>query len=117
MARRLHSESRRGLLILMLVAALVAGSAAVCQVWTRLRAIDYGYKISKASSLQTQLTEANRRLRLEIALLTSPTRIARIANEELGLQPPAPEQVRRLWKNGAATRGQRTVVARHGAEP
>jgi cell division protein FtsL len=81
---------------LLLSATAVASSAAICQVWTRLRAIDYGYKISRASREQATLLDANRRLRLEVAVLTNPARIARVATEELGLRAPTPEQIRRL---------------------
>ena len=92
--------SRRGLALLLLLTTLIAASAAVCQVWTRLRAIQYGYKISEATRQQVQLTESNRRLRLEAALLTSPQRIAS-AVAALGLRPPTPEQMRRLrWRDG-----------------
>jgi len=90
--------------LLILLGAAIACSAAICQVWTRLRAIDYGYKLSKASRLNAELLEANRRLRLEIATLTSPARIARLAEGELGLRPPTPEQVRRLNRGQGAPR-------------
>jgi cell division protein FtsL len=91
-----RSGSRRGLAILIALTVLCASTAAICQVWTRMRAIEYGYKLSRASKVHAELREANRRLRLEVAVLTSPSRIARVAAEELGLRPPAPEQIRRL---------------------
>ena len=93
------AEPRRGLAILISVCVLCASTAAICQVWTRMRAIEYGYKLSKASTVHAELLEANRRLRLEVAVLTSPARIAKVATEELGLRPPTPEQIRRLrWR-------------------
>lgn len=91
-----RAGSRRGLAILIGLTVLCASTAAICQVWTRMRAIEYGYKLSKASKVHAELREANRRLRLEVAVLTSPSRIAKVAAEELGLRPPAPEQIRRL---------------------
>lgn len=87
---------RRGVVLLLLLVMVVATAASVSQVWTRLKAIDYGYRISKASKEHVKLREINRRLRIEVALLKRPGRIARIAREELGLREPYPEQVRRL---------------------
>jgi cell division protein FtsL len=104
--------SRRRLVLLLVLVTLIGGSAAVCQVWTRLRAIHYGYRISEATRQQVQLLEANRRLRLEAALLASPQQISK-AVEELGLRPPAPEQIRRLrWGQGPRAR----AASGHGPE-
>ena len=102
MCRLAAQPSRRtGQVVLLIVATLIAASAAICQVWTRLRAIQYGYRISEATRQQVQLIEANRRLRLEVALLCSPQHVSR-AVSELGLRPPTPEQVRRLrWRDGS----------------
>jgi hypothetical protein len=108
--------SRAPLAVLLVVAALIAGSAAICQVWTRLRAIQYGYRISDATRQQVQLLESNRRLRLEAALLSSPQRIAGEVSD-LGLRPPAPEQVRRLrWGDAPRPRPRTkpTPLARSG---
>jgi cell division protein FtsL len=76
-------------------------------VWTRLKVIEYGYKISTATRARRELAEANRRLRLEIAFLTNPGRIARVATEEMGLRPVTPEQVRRLHRPPRVPRGER----------
>ena len=75
--------------------ALFVG-AAISQVWTRMRAIQYGYKISEASKRKQKLLEINRRLRVEAALLKSPARVARIAADELGMHHPQPDQIRKL---------------------
>jgi cell division protein FtsL len=92
---------RRSLVLLIGACILIAATAAICQVWTRMRALEYGYKLSKASALHARLLESNRRLRLEVAVLTSPTRIAEVAAGELGLRPPSPEQIRRIRWRGA----------------
>lgn len=91
--------SPRGIVALMIVAMVIVGSAAVCQVWIRLRVIDYGYKISKATREHNQLLELNRRLRLELALLKNPERITQIARNELNLQSPNPDQIKRLRRH------------------
>ena len=92
---------RRSAVWLMMIVTALACTAAISQVWTRLQAIDYGYKISKASKKNAKLMEVNRRLRLEVALLKNPARIARIATEKFDLHPPQPEQIRRLRLRGS----------------
>jgi cell division protein FtsL len=69
---------------------------AVAHVWTHFQFIDYGYRISQATKQNRRLTEVNRRLRLEVAMLKRPERVALIAGTDLGLRPVEPEQVRRL---------------------
>lgn len=83
-------------MLLWAVALLLATAAAIAQVWTHQRAIDYSYRISKAAKRRTELLEQNRRLRVELALLKDPARIAREAARRSGMRPPEPEQVRRL---------------------
>ncbi len=90
-----------GLLLLLLVLGV---SAAVGQVWTRLKVIDYGYKISRAITRQRELTEQHRRLKVELALLRSPQHIKGIATRELGLAPARPEQFRRICPDGCGPR-------------
>lgn len=103
---------RRGAVVLMLLAMVIVSGLAISHVWTRLRAFEYGYKISKAAKRRARLLEINRRLRIEVALLKSPARISRIATEELGLQPPKPEQIRRLSLRGRRARTPPEQVAR-----
>jgi cell division protein FtsL len=103
------SPQRAAVLFLLLI-TVVATSAAICQIWTRLRAIEYGYKISRATSENGRLREQNRRLRLELALLKNPARISKMALEELGLVHPRAEQIRRL--RGHAPPRETATVAR-----
>lgn len=107
---KVFAPRRRGVVLLLLLAMVVVTAASVSQVWTRLKAIDYGYRISKASKEHVKLLEINRRLRIEVALLKRPGRIARIAREELGLREPHPEQIRRLRLD--AGRSSSPVLAR-----
>jgi cell division protein FtsL len=55
--------------------------------------IQVGYEISNALKEERALTEANKRMRLKIALLKSYTRIEKIAVEELRMAKPKPDQV------------------------
>jgi cell division protein FtsL len=88
--------SRRGLVLLLIVVVLSITSAAIAEVWTHLRAIEFGYQIARARTAQTKLRERNRRLHIELALLKSPERVGRVAREELGMRQPEPEQIHRL---------------------
>ena len=103
---------RRGAVVVKLLAMVVVSGLAISHVWTRLKAIEYGYKISKAAKRRARLLELNRRLRIEVALLKSPARITRIATEELGLRPPTPEQIRRLSLGGRRAQTPPEQVAR-----
>jgi cell division protein FtsL len=80
----------------MVVTMALVTAAAISHVWTRMRAIECGYKISKESKRNAKVLEANRRLRIEVALLKNPARVARIAAEELGMHHPRPDQIRQL---------------------
>jgi len=70
---------------------LVGGS--LFYVWSRIQVIRLGYEISSALKEEKTLTEANKRLRLEIATLKSYARIEKFAVEELRMAKPKPEQV------------------------
>jgi len=69
----------------------IAGS--LFYVWSRIQVIQLGYEISNALKEKRVLTEANKKLRLEIATLKSYSRIEKLAAEELRMAKPRPEQV------------------------
>lgn len=60
---------------------------------SRLSVVNLGYEISKANSARSELTEQNKRLRVEYMKLKSPERIEKIASGELGLVHPTGEQI------------------------
>ena len=78
-------------LFALLVLFLIGGS--LFYVWSRIQVIRLGYQISRVLKEEKALTEANKRLRLEIATLKSYARIERLAVEELRMAKPKPEQV------------------------
>lgn len=96
--------------MLLLVTLVVGVSAAVCQIWTRLQVIDYGYKLSKANREHRRLRELNRKLRIEYALLKNPAQISHTARTKLGMHPPRPEQIRRI--RGARRAAKQPKLAR-----
>jgi cell division protein FtsL len=61
--------------------------------WCRVQCIGVGYKISHELDQQKQLLTLQSRLKVETERLKSPERIANIASEKIGLQPPNSEQV------------------------
>ena len=52
-----------------------------------------GFEISEATKTNQQLTDLNKKLRLEVATLSSPSRIERIAKEKLDLEHPKPQDI------------------------
>ncbi len=72
---------------------LLSVGGSLFYVWTRIQVIQIGYEISTALKENKALTEANKRMRLEVGSLKSFARIERIAVEELKMVKPRPDQV------------------------
>jgi cell division protein FtsL len=81
------------LLILFTLLMLFFIGGSLFYVWSRIKVIQLGYEISNALKEERVLTEANKKLRLEIATLKSYTRIEKLAVEKLRMAKPKPEQV------------------------
>ena len=79
------------LLFTFLMLCLIGGS--LFYVWSRIQVIQLGYEISSALKEERALTEANKKLKLEIATLKSYGRIEKVAVEQLRMVKPKPEQV------------------------
>jgi cell division protein FtsL len=60
--------------------------------WTELQYITQNYQISQAQEIQKQYLEMNRKLRIELASLTSVKRLERLA-QQYDMGPPKPSQV------------------------
>jgi cell division protein FtsL len=61
--------------------------------WSRLQCIQIGYEISAETENHAECIAVQKNLRIELARLKSPKRIAKIAQAYLGLDPPSPEQI------------------------
>ncbi|MGA2518072.1 MAG: cell division protein FtsL [Thermodesulfobacteriota bacterium] len=81
------------LLILFSLLTLFFIGGCLFYVWSRIQVIQLGYEISNALKEERALTEANKKLRLEIATLKSYARIEKVAVEELSMSKPKPDQV------------------------
>jgi cell division protein FtsL len=79
------------ILFTLLMLFFIGGS--LFYVWSRIQVIQLGYEISNALKEERALTDANKKLRLEIATLKSYVRIEKLAVEELRMAKPKPEQV------------------------
>jgi cell division protein FtsL len=81
------------LLILFSLLTLFFIGGCLFYVWSRIQVIQLGYEISNALKEERALTEANKKLRLEIATLKSYARIEKVAVEELSMSKPKPDKV------------------------
>ncbi|MFO7970320.1 MAG: cell division protein FtsL [Desulfobacterales bacterium] len=61
--------------------------------WCRVQTIGTGYEISKETQRHQDLINFQNTLKVELARLKSPERIANIAKNQLGLIAPTPEQM------------------------
>jgi cell division protein FtsL len=89
---RLPSTARMWVPALSLMLLGVMG-AALGHVWVRLQQIQTGYSLSKERREARSLTETQKRLRLEAAVLKQPQRIERIARTRLGMTAPDPAKI------------------------
>jgi len=85
--------SKLGLLLVFSLVMFFLIGGSLFHVWSRIQRIHLGYEISNALKEGRTLTEANKKLRVEIAALKSYGRIERIATVELGMIKPRPDQV------------------------
>ena len=60
--------------------------------WCRVQCTRLGYEITRSTATQQQRLRLQNNLKIELARLKSPARIATYARERLGLKMPAPEQ-------------------------
>jgi len=61
--------------------------------WCRVQYVGIGYEISKADHHHQEHLNLQNNLKVELASLKSPDRIAKIAKNQLGLKTPTPAQV------------------------
>lgn len=86
-------ESVRIVIIAMIVVACALTTVGVIRVSRQHEVLRLGYSLAKHSDQVKQLKEVRRRLELELATLTAPDRIRRLATE-LGMTPVAPDRIR-----------------------
>lgn len=60
--------------------------------WCRVRCVRVGYAITEQTNNHQHLIASQKNLRIELARLKSPERIAKFAKDRLGLVMPDPKQ-------------------------
>jgi cell division protein FtsL len=80
-------------LLLVLLVVVCLGGGLLAYTGIHLEVTRTGYRIDKLERELDEQTRKERELRLVAAYLASPTRIEQRAVAELGMQPPALEQV------------------------
>jgi cell division protein FtsL len=83
----------RAVVIAMVIAACVLVGLGVARVSRQHEVLRLGYRLDREAEHVRQLREVNRRLEVELATLTAPERIRRLA-AELGMTPVAPDRIR-----------------------
>jgi cell division protein FtsL len=78
-----------------LFGGLFAG-VGIVHVSARVLVVRTGYQLSELEGEQRALTRENDRLKLEMATLKNPSRLEKIAREELGMIPASPGDVTTL---------------------
>lgn len=82
----------RGYLSRALYVALALAAALFC-AGQRFASVQDGYRLETLQREKLEVTEENRKLRLEIAALGDPVRIDAIARQELGMTNLLPSQI------------------------
>ena len=86
----------------VLIAAAMTFVLLFGYAWQNFRMVRLGYQIEVLRGQEAKLQKWNRGLRLEAANLRDPVRIYALAENDLGLAPPQPGQLRPLPVGSAA---------------
>jgi cell division protein FtsL len=90
---RERDRRRQRELAVVLLSVLCLGGGLLIYTWIHLEVVRTGYRIDALERQLTDLTQTERQLRLEASYLASPAQVERRAAHDLGMQPPALEQV------------------------
>jgi len=94
----MNRKRRDAILSFKLAAAwMIIMTVIICELlaytWSRVQCVKVGYEITRVSQVHEKQVALRKAMEIELALLTSPSRIVRQAQERLGLVRPSPEQV------------------------
>lgn len=90
-----EAPSVRAVVIAMVVAAALVTTAGVIRVSRQHEVLRLGFELSRRSEQVGRLHEERRRLELELATLSAPDRIRRLATQ-LGMTQVSPDRIRVL---------------------
>ncbi|MEW5723781.1 MAG: cell division protein FtsL [Thermodesulfobacteriota bacterium] len=88
-----YYSAHRGRFFVALAAAFLFVSFSLAIVWSGHQIVQTGYDISRLQKETADLTDYNRKLKVELANLTALDRLEQVARDELGLRLPEPGQV------------------------
>lgn len=89
-----HTPQRSKLIGIWIILMSIFISELFLYAWCRVQCVNIGYEITKEERNQRDFFTLQNQLKVELAHLKSPERIAEIAKEQLGLTVPAPEQIK-----------------------
>lgn len=98
--RKLTEKNRYSLSSFFLSFGIFSGMVSVLvavgffYVKARLQVLEVGYRVAEVEKQFRELTREHEHLELEAVVLRSPERIVLLAEKELSLQFPRPEQIR-----------------------
>lgn len=93
----------RAVVIAMVAAAVLVTAIGVVRVSRQHEVLRLGFTLSRRSEQLGRLHEARRQLELELATLSTPDRIRRLATQ-LGMTPVSPDRIRVIAPAGAQAR-------------
>lgn len=75
------------------ILALLFVAVGVMHVTSRVLVVDAGYSLSRLESENRELMHQNDKLKLELATLKAPSRLEKLASEQLSMAPPSAAMV------------------------
>lgn len=87
-----NARSTRIVIIWFIIMAVFIAEL-LTYTWSRVQCIKSGYEISNENNKNRNLINLKNNLKVELARLKSPERLAKIAKNQLGLKTPTPEQI------------------------
>ena len=87
------SANSKRIIITWFVIMVIFITELLVYTWSRVQCIKVGYEISHEGNKNRNFINLQNNLKIEIASLKSPERLANIAKNKLGLKSPTPDQV------------------------
>ena len=81
------------MVIIWLIVMAVFITELLIYTWSRVQCVKAGYEISNENNKNRNLINLQNNLKVELAHLKSPERLADIARNQLDLKTPTPEQI------------------------
>lgn len=92
-AVKLQHSQPAGVFIKSVVIVMVIIASALFYVWSHMQIFNLGYVLSDTRSAERELRKTNEKLKLEVLRLVNPSRLEKIAREEIGLILPGPNRI------------------------